>query len=381
MFVEMCTLSLSILTRSLPPHICGIGDHSLNLARSLRDCGHSVELIACRGSPDKGAVIVGDEIDAGWVEQVKTTVARLRIEVFILQFTPHMYNSRGRTWRRDLINLWSQLSLDLATALIVHETYFRTLRHPPSFLRGTREKNLLQELCRSAHHVFTASETIANEIKGWGEKRSVVVLPIGSNIPVASADIGAMRARYDVDPRAVVLTLFGGGNNLIWARRHIDYLQQRLEADRIPHVWLLLGWVPRTYLKFTAPVLDPGRLTASELSAHLQMTDIFLMPHWSGVNARRGTLMAALEHGLAVVGTRGYSTEPFWNQLEGVCLIDVQDVESFCDKAVRLAKDPQGRRDYGQLNRAAFIRHFTWNSISKQFLEVLSMTKPHNNSS
>ncbi len=368
-------MRLGILTRSLPPYTCGIGDHTLNLARHLRERGHAVELIASRGGADHGAVIVGQQLDEAWAQRVREATVRLRIELLVLQLTPQIYGDDSRTWRPILLELMTGISSLTATALIVHESYFRTWRRPQSLLRGTGQKWLLEALCRASDHVFTASQPLLAEMAGWGLRKPAALLPIGSNIPVANVDVAAFRAHKGIGESTLVLTLFGGGNNLKWMLEHVRLLERRLEANRVPHAWLLLGGVPQGWIQARGPVLVPGVLGLPELSAHLQMTDIFLMPHWCGVNAKRGTLIAALEHGLAVVGTRAFMTDALWRVAEGIALVDASDAWGFCEAVLRLASNRQRRRRYGELNRAFFLTHFTWVDIVSRFLSAVQPVK------
>lgn len=364
-------LRFGILTRNLPPLWCGIADHSISLAEHLKRQGHEVLLIGSRGDAAEGVQIVTDEWGERALVRLRSQLEGMQCDHLMMQYTPLMYASGNRTEHDALVRFWQKLSIFVTTSLIVHETYFRTWRRPLSLVRGTYQRRALRAMCRASHHVFTSSEPLLSEMAGWKLKRAPVMLPISSNIPVLEADTDALRARHDVSANALMLTLFGGGNNLKWMLDQVLGLERRLQADGIACVWLLLGGVPMEWLPATARVLDPGRLPLHELTAYLQMTDVFLMPNWSGVSAKRGTLMAALEHALPVVGTRGYMTDPFWIDVEGVKLIDSGDILGFSRAVVALASDPQLRRRLGDANRDYFLKHFTWVEIISRLLGSL----------
>ena len=361
-------MRFGILSRWLSPYVGGIVDHSVNLADDLRAHGHEVVLIGSLGNAAEGTRIVADDWSPAALERLRSGLESMQLDHLVMQYTPLMY-AQG-SWRTAgaLVRFWQALGSAMTPSLIVHETYFRTWRRPQSLLRGTGEKRALKAMCRVSDHVFTASGPLLEEMAGWGLKRPAVMLPISSNIPVAEADIGEVRARHGIAPGTLVLTLFGGGNNLKWMLDHVVVLERRLQVERIPHAWLLLGGVPKSWLSSSAAVLDPGCLSQPDLSENLQMTDIFLMPNWSGVNAKRGTLMAALEHGLPVIGTRGHMTDAFWREAEGVILVEKKSVAGFVDAVLTLARDRQMRDWCGHLNKGYFRDRFTRAELMRCFL-------------
>ena len=314
-------------------------------------------------------IVLGD-IGRGWLAAVVGLLDRFGSDHVVLQYTPLMY-SAGR-WRidRELLRCWRTLAAGRRSSLIVHEGYFRVWWHPPSLVRGTIQKTLLQGFVKEAHHVFTASEQLHWEMSEWALVRRPVLLPIGSNIPVVEGDAATWRRTHGIDEREIVLALFGGGNALKWSASHVDVVEAKLNEARIPHCWLLLGGVPRNWFNLKARVIDPGWLSPADLSAYMQLTDIFLMPHFVGIAARRTTLMAALEHALPVVGTSGSITESFWREVAGVTLIDAGDAEGFAAAALALCSDRQQRVELGRYNASYFREHFAWPKIVRKFLDA-----------
>jgi hypothetical protein len=368
-------MRFGILTHSLPPLEGGIVDHTLLLASAICDQGHEVVMIAEHGLETDGSVILGEAWRTQSTSLVLKRITELSLDHLVLQYTPLMYARASGFMNRWVSQIWNSLSSKMVTSIIVHETYFRTWLHPTSLLSGSFQKIELKKLVAMSNNVFTASQPLIREMEGWSLNSPAMWLPISSNIPLAEGDIQALRTVHGVTPGTLVLTLFGGGNNLKWMKRHIARLELRLQAERIPHIWLLLGGVPREWMPHKAEVLDPGWLTLSELSYYLQMTDIFLMPNWVGVSAKRGTLIAALEHGLPVVGTCGYMSDDLWEKVDGVILIDVRDVCGFCDAIISLGREPQRRQRIGASNRATFANQFSWQRVAEIFLNAVSTVR------
>ncbi|MFN9116024.1 MAG: glycosyltransferase, partial [Bacteroidota bacterium] len=168
-----------------------------------------------------------------------------------------------------------------------------------------------------------------------------------------------------------VLTIFGGGNALKWKRDLVNKLDRYLKEKQISVCWLFLGGVPTEWFKVFYPVIGLGRLSEVEISHWLQSSDIFLVPHECGLNAKRSTVMAALEHGLPIVGTSGYMTDRFWNELDGVTLVPVNDDSQWCESVAKLCVDPLLRQNKGYANSKYYYSHLTWEKIANMFLGAI----------
>ena len=365
------SLRIAIITQSVLPQVCGIGDHSLQLAEALRAAGHEALVIGRKGEQADRVEIVSSEIGPIWLNSVDGKLKRFRADHVTLQYTPLLFS--GGDWRveRRLSECWRKISGDYGNSLIIHETYYRDWRWPPSFVRGMVQKVFLKRLVEAAGRVFTASTPLHREICGWGAADRTMLLPIGSNIPLAETDTAAMRRGLGIGKDEVLLTLFGGGNSLKWNAHLVNDLDAELNRAGIPHCWLLLGSIAPEWFKLHARVLTPGLLEPDNLSAYLQISDIFLLPHVAGVSAKRGTLMAALQHGLPVVGTEGPMTDDLWVDAQGVTVIKAGDVAGLSCAVLGLCRDPDRRRRAGEQNAALFNRWATWPRVVDTFLRSI----------
>jgi hypothetical protein len=90
-------MHLGILTRSLPPHMCGLGGHSVCLANALRALEHDVLIIAGRGASGVGIRIIGDEWTRAALEQLRQSLESSSLDHLVLQFTPAAFSDGD--WR------------------------------------------------------------------------------------------------------------------------------------------------------------------------------------------------------------------------------------------------------------------------------------------
>lgn len=111
-----------------------------------------------------------------------------------------------------------------------------------------------------------------------------------------------------------------------------------------------------------------GVIPAEEASRWLGCSDAFLFVR-GGVSSRRTTVVAAIAHGVPVIGYR--SVETAWPITEaGVALVEFGDAEGLARLLLRLARDPAWAAELRECHRAAYERYFSWDAIAERFLAV-----------
>jgi polysaccharide biosynthesis protein PslF len=148
--------------------------------------------------------------------------------------------------------------------------------------------------------------------------RSPVLIPIGSNIPVAPPegyDRGAWRARLQIEAGMTLVAYFG----LISRTKGLDVLLDAL--GRLPSSYRLLvvggaATAPedRVYAEEVRREIDDrglgrrvtitGHCAPEVVSAHLLAADLAALPFADGASFRRGSLLATLAHGLPTITTQ-----------------------------------------------------------------------------
>jgi glycosyltransferase involved in cell wall biosynthesis len=188
-------------------------------------------------------------------------------------------------------------------------------------------------------------------------------LRICSNIPYISSDApaAALEAGGVCVPRPTVL-FFGTGHQSVL----LDYVEAAFLAllETEPSAGLVIVGMSPEKLRQLCPSLADlgdrvhalGYVSAESVSLWLQAATLVLAPLIEGVSARKGTVMAALQHGRAVVTTRGVQTleDIAWNE---ICLLAPLDREAFAALAVKTFHDPELRAKVGQAARDEYDGH------------------------
>ena len=168
-------------------------------------------------------------------------------------------------------------------------------------------------------------------------RRTPHIIPIGSNItpnPPRGYDRAAWRSMLGITPATTLVAYFG----LISPSKGLDVLLDALEQLPDTIRLLIIGGdsatrQDRQYADqlrerlqssvLAGRVLVTGHCPPPEVSAHLLAADLGALPFADGATFRRGSLLAALAHGLPVVTTTSeldYAHSPTISPPSGVSL-------------------------------------------------------------
>ncbi|MEO8564283.1 MAG: glycosyltransferase, partial [bacterium] len=146
----------------------------------------------------------------------------------------------------------------------------------------------------------------------------------------------------------------------------LDPTVERILDDDVARVMLLVGRNGaslREAITSRRPDLAPrivatGGLEPADVSAHLDACDVLLQPYEDGVSARRGSLMAGIALGKAIVGNRGVATSEPWTSERSVLLTDTADPAELASAVSTLLADPRERQSLGDAAHRSYAGHF-----------------------
>jgi glycosyltransferase involved in cell wall biosynthesis len=219
-----------------------------------------------------------------------------------------------------------------------------------------------------------------------GRMTRLTQIPIGSNIepdPPAGYERAAWRATLGVGSQELLLAYFGflneskGGDTLISA---LAILKDRRAPFRLLLIGGQTGASDVTNAAFEAKIekmvkrydlgdqiIRTGFVEAPRVSAHLLACDAVVLPYRDGVSFRRGSLMAALAHGCAIITTEPQATMPELRDGENVRLVPPDSVQALVLAITSLLDAPALRARLGQGARQLSAA-FSWDSIAGRTL-------------
>jgi glycosyltransferase involved in cell wall biosynthesis len=321
--------------------IDAIHEYSRRVVGAMRASGSEVRYVSEGLSP-----LLSGPAEPAWV---------------LLQYNAFRYGKWGFApgLVRDALRLQRRKGTRLS--IMVHEAWV-PMSDWRSTLMGVWQRGQLRTLVRLADSVMTSTEALAREIGG-----GAVHTPIATNITPLPTSRTAARDRLDLGEKLAV-ALFGRAH----PSRALDYAEAAIAALADAHgaeglaVLNLGADAPPLHVSPAVEVRSPGRQTEDELSLGLSASDVILLPFADGVSTRRGTLMAALAHGLPVLGLNGHNTDTVLAEAaDAIVLTPVGDRAAFVRAAIELARDPARMRATGDAGRRLYESRFDWPVLAR----------------
>jgi polysaccharide biosynthesis protein PslF len=323
-----------LLSAEYPPQPGGVGDYTRRLGQSLVRHGHAVFVLTIHerrstiyelSQHPEPTETFERRADWGWGcwESVIAALDRLRPEVLHIQYQTGAYGMH------PAINLlpWRLRCLPgrPSVAVTAHDLLPPYLFPKAGPLRRWVTRRLLADADAA---ILTNAEDYAQvlrgylkrgSLRGWPPQESVstLLIPIGSNIPVAppaAYDRVAWRAALGAGAEDRLIAYFG----LIGRSKGLDIVIRALAGLPLSFRLLVVGGAAtapedRAYaaeIQHLVDQLDLGRRVTitghcpeAEVSAHLLAADLAALPFADGASFRRGSLLAALAHGLPTITT------------------------------------------------------------------------------
>ncbi len=371
-------MKITVIAAALPPQLDGIGDYSARIAAEL---AHSQDITVLTGAPAPDP-IPGVRIETVFSADAPASVQGIADYVkanppnwVLLQYNPFSYGKWGRNLH--LPRVMAQIKRQCPQtrfALMVHEPFVPFTSWQFAIM-ATWQRWQLWRLGQTADVVFFSIDPWAKRFGRWFPKKPVVHLPVGSNIPRVPISREEARARLGVQGDTIVLGLFG----TMSAARMLGVVRDaalKLKQSGLPVQVLYIG--PHTAPVCTAlagiNVIADGPAPAEEVSRRFAAMDIYLVPYSDGISTRRTTLMTALQHGIATVGTRGSLTDTLLDQEAGKAflLTEVTDPPAFCPAVRNLAENADLRQELGRNAARLYECQFAWPSMTQKLYKVLA---------
>lgn len=302
---------LLVISGTWPPMRCGVGDYTACLCQELARSGVQVKVLTSNQAGP--AAVPGVEVmplvkawNWGMLGKVRAVIRDQRPDLILFQWPTAAY---GRCLAVNLLPAYLRRRFP-------HLPLVTTLHELRYFKPWTRWR-ALPALRYSDWIVLVdpADQAAAAKLHPACQARCVHI-PIGSNLPAAGQafDREAGRRELGLGPGDFAVAFFGFANppkglELLLAAledlrpRHpeLKFLLLAELSDRDPYQRRLAGRIESSGL--SGITLRPDYAPAPKTAERLASADCAVLPFRDGVSQKRGSLLACLAQGLAVITT------------------------------------------------------------------------------
>lgn len=391
-------MKICLVSAEYPPMQGGVGDCTRELARAMLELGHNVLVLTSRKATgevhpthvtarEPALFPLVDNWNWGCWSAVLSLLRSERPDVLNVQYQTAAYGMH------PAMNLlpWR---LKKSTRRPVVVTTFHDLRLPYLFPKAGAVRRWVTNalVLWSDAAIATNTEdlqTLSRVRWPWFAARPQrYLVPIGSNIrpvPPQNYDRAQWRTGLGVSADELLLCYFGflneskGGDVLIRTLAELVRRQRKAKllmvggevGDSDPTNVAYAEYIHRlaSELGVSDQVIWTGYSASEVVSANLLAADVCLLPYRDGVSFRRGSLMAALAHGLPTVSTKPGAPVEGLVEGESILLVPVDDVPGAADAVERLGQslDLRARLGRGALELA---QQFGWPGIAARTVAI-----------
>lgn len=375
-------MRIALIAGEYPPLQGGLGDYTRRLALALAELGHEPHVLT-RFVPGAQTIEREDSVTVHRLVTAWNWETRRRIEGFNRLFHPDVMNLQYQAAAYQMhpaINLLpGALAKHIPTVVTFHDLRVPYLFPKAGFLRW---KSIVM-MAKGATACITTNTEDRDTLVQEGVQ-TVAMIPIGSNIlPMAleGFDQAAWRRSHGIAEDEILIGYFGfmneskGGETLI---RALNELRRRGLNVALLHIGGQTGdsdptnMVYAAYLQRLARELGvqdhvhlTGFLNEREVSEAFAVCACVALPYRDGASFRRGTLMAALAHGCAIVTTTPRVALPELADGVNVRLVPPDDVAALAQAIEGVLADDALRRRL-QAGAAQLSQRFGWDAIATQ---------------
>jgi glycosyltransferase involved in cell wall biosynthesis len=356
----------------------GISHYTHLLVRELYARGFAVTVFTGNdhlgGAAPETVVTLPEPWDRHTTDAITREMKKRSVQLLNLQYSPAGYSWRFKSALPRLLS---------STPSVVS---FHTLW-------GGRWRDVLTAfvLWLYARRIIATNSEIVYLLKKWmpfclGKTRFI---PIGSNIVEAPVDherFHRLMRRYGLDNDTPVFIYFGmmyGGKGLSVLLKTAEVLARNASFDF--RLLMVGGGLDDTALQIEkikrelsslgcrSKIIITGKIPDTEVSYLFGRSQIAVFPFESGASDRRGSLLAAIAHGKAIVTTRPCIPIKSFINGETMTWAEHLSAETLAGLILKVHKDAELRRRLESGSRR-IASNFLWNNIASQTAKAFEET-------
>lgn len=373
-------MHIVFITQNYPPSVCGIGDHTYNLATTLAKRGYDIAVI-CHENVYKNDSVVLYPIIKKWDKEgyqiALKKIDELQADWVFIQYEPYSFHAKGVPYLmpffvRKLKNKGHK------TLVFFHEIAVKWTFSSKLIALSLAQRAIAQTMAFYAQHIVTSM--------AWYKKmllpifyKKIHIQPIGSNI-ITALQLGDTLKSNQIQGDEFWIACFGGDG----VDKGYSILLDALK--NLPFAKLLFigkGENIKVYAQkngLESQVVVTGILNTEGVYENLQKCNVFAMVHVDirgGIGFKSGSLAAGFYAGLPILGVKGAITET--DKLihrENCFLISEPKPENFEKAIVELYTDKILLQKLSENSKKYSDKYMSWRVFAEQFEQLLRLNTP-----
>ena len=373
-------MRIGLISGEYPPMQGGVGAYSQIIAQALAERGHDVFVFSDAQAQDAHVHMTATATH--WniltLRRIRQWAQAHRLDVVNLQFETAAYGMSP--FIHFLPEVMGKIPL---------VTSFHDLLVPYLFPKaGPIRPWIVMRLARASDGVIVTNHADYAKVK---HLQNTALIPIGSNVQPqlpADYDRAAWRDRAGATSDDLLLAHFGFINH----SKGLETLLRAaslLRAENIPIKLVMIGGrtgasdpTNAAYadeidtlihkLNLQAHLCWTGFVDDAEVSGYLAAADGVVLPFRDGASYRRGSLMAAIRHGCAIITTQPQVDIPTFKHSENMLLFPPGDLDRLQQHIRELQT---GQHSHIQAGADALAAHFDWSTITDACLAMYEQVR------
>lgn len=388
-------MRIGILSPSYPPNRapCGIGDFTKKLVPDLIRCGVETVVLTSTdysGPPESDGspvVAVSKNWGLGSLFKIAQVVRERSLDALLVQYAPDLYPPSPR-WVHSLPLAMRILAPGVPVVISMHTVGLST----------ATSKAGAGWMILTAPAILSTNEEVIHLIGKYLPKmlRKTCEIPIGANVEPPRGERERarriIREETGLPPDGIVMSHFGFYYPGKGVEQILEAARRWKSQDRSFRLFMIGGQREAddgfysalqsraVSLGIAGEVIWTGYVSSERVTEILWASDLFLAPYDGGISSRRGSLMAAIVHGLPVVSTPSKIKTRYFRPGENFAPVPFGDADALAAEAAALMDDPD-RRARLAAGSEALANIFSWPVIAgntRDFLESVLVGRPKN---
>ena len=305
-------------------------------------------------------------------------IDQINPDAILFEYVPYLYGRAGINFGLVFFVMYLRLFRPYKIQIMLHELYYPFQLKIKLLIIHYSHLFMLFVLILSSKDIFVSTNYFKFflSIFFFFKKKRIFHLPVGANIKPSThslKDINNFKNNHKIRESELILGSFG---NFHPAKKY-QMVFQALEELKLPIKFIFIGQTIEDVYKNISEdlhgfidnhVIATGKLNDYEVNLALSAMDIYIGYFIDGLSTRRGSVIAALQIGVPVISTMTWKTDDLFYFDKEIYLLKADDDEFKKSLNQLIIKEHQHLKPKEKTMSKTFIKHFTWASIVRKYV-------------